>query len=61
MIPAHPPASKKAPDAAHTELVSIPWGVISLKHWSGLAASGIMKPNYDRSATTPEGLHLRLI
>lgn len=47
ITPAQPPASKNAPDNAQVGLVFIEFGVISSKHCSGLAASGMMKPNYE--------------
>jgi hypothetical protein len=49
MTPAQPPPIKNTPEAVHKLLEFMPCGVISLKHWSGLPARGIMKPSYKTS------------
>lgn len=47
MTPAKPPNRSAVAEAAQTVLLSMPWGVISLTHCSGCAASGMIKPSYE--------------
>ena len=55
------PARRNAPDQAQVMLVYISLGVISLKHLSGLAASGMIKPSYRLiSDNTPKDENLAL-
>lgn len=45
ITPAKPPKRRAVAEAAQTVLDSMPCGVISLTHWSGCAARGMMKPS----------------
>lgn len=46
-IAAKPPNNKKAPEKAQVMSEYISFGVMASWHFSGSAARGIMKPNYE--------------